>query len=106
MNNETVIKYFRKSICQVIPLHYEKASVMNGLAVNEFVLHPESMNRKKNLTADCVKGSDGEDIIPDGLTDISKCYFNFPMVLSLPHFYGFENGSWMRRLVSRLRKFI
>lgn len=69
--------------------------------MNEYVLHPSSLNRKENLTADCVKGSD-EDPIPDGLMDISKCYFNFPMVLSLPHFYGFENGSWMNRLVKKL----
>lgn len=99
MNNETVIQYFRRSICQVIPLHYEKSSRLNGLAVNEYILHPESLNRKANLSADCVKGSEDDDPIPDGLTDISKCYYNFPMVLSLPHFYGFENGAWMKRLV-------
>lgn len=100
MTNETVINYFRKSICQVIPLHYERSSELLGLKVNEYVLRPESMKRKANLTADCYKGSEEDAyVLPDGLTDMSKCYFNFPMVLSLPHFYGFENASWNDRLV-------
>lgn len=100
MTNETVIKYFRKCICQVIPLHYESTTELLGLKVNEYVLRPESMKRKANLSADCFRGPDDYEILPDGLTDMSKCYFNFPMVLSLPHFFGFENASWNDRLVS------
>lgn len=99
MTNETVIRYFRKSVCQVLPLHYNKSSEMLGLKVNEYILRPESMCRKANLSEDCYKGQDPDDILPDGLMDLSKCYFNFPMVLSLPHFIGFENGSWNNRLV-------
>lgn len=100
MTKKTVIKYFRKSICQVIPLHYERSSELLGLAVNEYVLRPESMSRKKNLTADCYKGTEYGYVLPDGLTDMAKCYFNFPMVLSLPHFFGFEDAPWNTRLVS------
>lgn len=74
-----------------------------GLKVHEFVLRPESLRRKANLTADCFKGPDADAHLPDGLTDMSRCYFNFPMVLSLPHFIGAEDGAWNDRLV---REFI
>lgn len=97
MTNETVINYFRKSICQVIPLTYNKATELHGLKVFEYELLPKVLKRKENLTTDCTRGQ--EEILPDGLSDMSRCYYNFPMVLSLPHFYGFENGTWLKRLV-------
>lgn len=99
MDNETIIKYFRKSICQVVPLHYERSSELHGLSVNEYVLKGDSLRRKANLTADCYKGQAENEVLPDGLTDMSKCYFDFPMVLSLPHFFEFEDAPWNDRLV-------
>lgn len=105
MTNETVINYFRKSVCQNIPLHYERSGELMGLKVHEYVLRPESLRRKANLTADCFKGPDADALLPDGLTDMSRCYFNFPMVLSLPHFLGAEDGAWNDRLVRELNKF-
>lgn len=98
MTNASVINYYRSSICRVIPLYYNSTTEMRGMKVLEFVLPPSAMNRNKNLSADCSKGDDPDDYLPDGLSDLSKCYYNFPMVLSLPHFYGFEDSPWMSRL--------
>lgn len=97
LNDETVINYYRRTICRTLPLHYNSTTEKQGMKVLEYVLRPESFARLENKSADCTNGKYEFDI-PDGMSDLSKCYFNFPMVLSLPHFYGHNNGKWVERL--------
>lgn len=102
MTNETVLKYFRKSICKVVYLNYQGETELQGLKALKFVDNPESYKTwKADGSRDCFSGPE-DHILPDGLTDLSKCYYNFPMVMSPPHFLGFENASYARR-VSGLR---
>lgn len=85
----------------MIPLYFDGLNEVQGMEVFEYALRPaEVYKRKANLSEDCGKGSDPYHILPDGLADLSKCYYGFPMVLSAPHFFGFENQSYAQRVVS------
>lgn len=71
INNDTELRYFRKSLCRPVSLHYEEEMQMGNLKAYKFILRDDVFDRFKNRTADCYKGSD----LPDGLSDLSKCFF-------------------------------
>lgn len=95
ITKSTILWYFRKTLCRPVPLFYEGEIQRDPLVGYKFALKGDTYDRKKNLTADCYKGF--ITILPDGLSDMSKCYYNLPMAASLPHFL-YREGSWMDRL--------
>lgn len=49
---------------------------------------PETVfHRAKRREDDCFT-LPGDEQLPNGVADVSPCYYNFPFGISLPHFYG------------------
>lgn len=70
--NETVLWYWRKTLCRVVPLHFDSEVQRGNLKAYKYVLRDDVYDRfVGNRTSDCNKGVD----LPDGLSDVSKCFF-------------------------------
>ncbi|KAF5284244.1 hypothetical protein FQR65_LT00244 [Abscondita terminalis] len=80
LTKNTTLSYWRKTICKVVRLNYESDVNAYGVTAYRFVLDNTTFNRRKN---DCHVGNPP---LPDGLSDVSKCYYNLPMASSFPHF--------------------
>ncbi|KAM3956252.1 scavenger receptor class B member 1 [Aphomia sociella] len=83
LTKEDVIVYWRKTVCKVMPLYFDSELLVDNVPVYRYNLSETVFERVTNGT-DCY---DTEPPLPAGLSDSSKCYFNFPMVVSYPHFY-------------------
>ncbi|KAJ0182935.1 hypothetical protein K1T71_000911 [Dendrolimus kikuchii] len=83
LTKQDVLLYWRKTVCKLMPLYYDSAFTMNGVHVYRYNLSESVYDRIYNRT-DCY---DTVPSLPAGLSDASKCYYNFPMVVSYPHFY-------------------
>ncbi|RVE54417.1 hypothetical protein evm_000902 [Chilo suppressalis] len=83
LTKEDVVLYWRKTVCKVMPLYFDDEMVIDGVPVYRYNLSESVFDRVINST-DCY---DTEPSLPKGLSDGSKCYYNFPMVVSYPHFY-------------------
>ncbi|XP_041970155.1 scavenger receptor class B member 1-like [Aricia agestis] len=80
-----VLLYLRKSVCKIMPLYFVEEAVMEGVPVYRYNLTENVFDRITNGT-DCYAGAPAHPF-PDGISDASKCYYNFPLVASYPHFY-------------------
>jgi len=69
--HESVLWYWRKSLCRAVPLHFDSEVPIGNLNGFKYVLRDDVFDRYENKTADCYRGSD----LPDGLSDVSKCFF-------------------------------
>jgi CD36 family len=69
--NESVLWYWRKTLCRAVPLYFDSETQIGNLKGYKYILRDDVYDRFENKTADCYKGSD----LPDGLSDVSKCFF-------------------------------
>ncbi|KAJ2943382.1 hypothetical protein O0L34_g12193 [Tuta absoluta] len=83
ITKEDILLYWRKTVCKLMPLYYDSEMVMESIPVWRYNLSETVFERVKNGT-DCY---DTIPSLPSGLSDGSKCYYDFPMVISYPHFY-------------------
>ncbi|XP_059610595.1 scavenger receptor class B member 1-like isoform X2 [Phlebotomus argentipes] len=96
LTDESVLKYWRKSICRPSFLTYAGDETVSGVPGKRYVLPDDTYDRTRPLEEDCYRGDNGDEY-PDGLSDASKCYHGFPIVISKPHFLN-RTGEWVRRL--------
>ncbi|KAG4072531.1 hypothetical protein HA402_004620 [Bradysia odoriphaga] len=82
----SVLTFWRKALCRTVDLYFEKEMRNHNILTYKYTLGPDMFDRKPSNETDCYKGKHGE--LPNGLTDVSKCYFNMPFAASQPHFYG------------------
>jgi hypothetical protein len=68
---DTVLWYWRKTLCRPVPLHFDEELVCDGLKAYKYVLRYDVYDRLKNKADDCYRG----DNLPSGLSDLSKCFF-------------------------------
>ncbi|CAO1322116.1 unnamed protein product [Diamesa tonsa] len=94
MNKETVLWYWRKTLCRAVPLYFKKEVKLGSIVGYKYVLKDDTFDRLQNVSQDCYKGN---NVFPSGLSDLSKCYFGQPIAASSPHFYN-RNGSWIDKL--------
>lgn len=71
LTKNTVLSYWRKTLCRPVPLYYDGEVQVKKLLGYKFSLREDVYDRYKNKTADCYKGSN----LPDGLSDLSKCFY-------------------------------
>ncbi|XP_058457952.1 platelet glycoprotein 4 isoform X2 [Malaya genurostris] len=86
LNKNSVLFYWRRTLCRAVPLLFEKEIRRGSLVGYKFVLPDNSYDRLANTSADCYKGQ--ISILEDGMTDMSKCLLDFPVVATSPHFYA------------------
>ncbi|GAB0087486.1 scavenger receptor class B member 1 [Sergentomyia squamirostris] len=96
LTSESAISYWRKAICRPATLYYSEEVSMGGLYGKKYVLPENSFDRTEPLNKDCYRGKDGSEY-PNGLSDASKCYYGFPIVMSKPHFLS-RSGKWCNKL--------
>ncbi|PNF20587.1 hypothetical protein B7P43_G04866 [Cryptotermes secundus] len=85
ISKEDNLHFFRKTLCRVTPIVYQKEIVEKGMTAYRYTLPLDTFNRPKNGSPDCYT-LPGSKPHPDGLTDVSPCFFNMPIVASFPHF--------------------
>ncbi|XP_025408763.1 scavenger receptor class B member 1-like [Sipha flava] len=84
--NDT-LKYLRKTMCRVTPLKYKNEVVKSGMTMYKFVLprtvyaHPQT----DPSLEDCFQNPESTSLL-SGLSDVSPCYYDFPIAASFPHF--------------------
>ncbi|CAG9577115.1 unnamed protein product [Danaus chrysippus] len=83
MSKSDVLYALRKTVCKPLPLYFDKELKMDGVPVYRYNLSERAFDRQRN-GSDCYAT---DDPLPDGVSDASKCFFDFPMVASYPHFY-------------------
>ncbi|KAL0858783.1 hypothetical protein ABMA27_011252 [Loxostege sticticalis] len=83
LTKQDVVLYWRKTVCKVMPLYFDQEITVDNVPVYRYNLSESVFERVSNGT-DCY---DTVPSLPPGLSDGSKCYFDFPMVVSYPHFY-------------------
>ncbi|XP_026739627.1 scavenger receptor class B member 1-like [Trichoplusia ni] len=83
LTKEDVLLYWRKTVCKLMPLYFDSELTMHHVPLYRYNLSESVFDRVSNGT-DCY---DTDPSLHPGLSDASKCYFNFPMVVSFPHFY-------------------
>ncbi|XP_017781148.1 PREDICTED: scavenger receptor class B member 1-like isoform X2 [Nicrophorus vespilloides] len=83
LTKKSVLRYWRKTICKVMELNYESDVVREGLAAYRYVVPASTFNRTYPPEDDCYKGTYS---LPNGLTDLSACFFQVPLAASFPHF--------------------
>ncbi|GFG34115.1 hypothetical protein Cfor_05571, partial [Coptotermes formosanus] len=83
------LHFFRKTLCRVAPLIYEKEVVEQGVPAYRFNVPYDTFDRPKDGSTDCYT-LPGSKPHPDGLSEISQCFYGVPMVVSFPHFLGVD----------------
>lgn len=86
VTQDTVVWYWRRTLCRPIPLYFTKEVKMGSLKAYRYELRVDAYDRSPNSSADCYKGF--VDELPSGLSDVSKCFFGLPFAASNPHLYG------------------
>ncbi|XP_074026803.1 platelet glycoprotein 4 isoform X1 [Leptinotarsa decemlineata] len=88
--NDT-IRYFRKTLCKVAELNFREEVNKYGVTAYKYVMDPLSYSRTSPKYKDCYKG---QPTLPNGLIDVSPCYYDTAIGASFPHFlYGDEELS-------------
>lgn len=84
LTKESKLKYWRKTICKPVDLSYTCDASKYGVSAYRYTLSPNTFNRTYPAYDDCFKGD--PTTLPNGLTDVSNCYYGVPIAASFPHF--------------------
>ncbi|XP_075988798.1 scavenger receptor class B member 1-like isoform X1 [Anticarsia gemmatalis] len=83
--NESIL-FYRKSLCRAAPLIPVDEGVKSGLRGYKYTF-PENMLDNGEVIKEnecfCRNGK----CLPNGLIDVTDCYYGFPIALSYPHFW-------------------
>ncbi|XP_070499798.1 lysosome membrane protein 2-like isoform X1 [Chironomus tepperi] len=88
-SKDTVFWFWRKTLCRPVPLFYDSELSMYNLKAYKYILRYDVFDRNHDTEVDCYKGEN----LPDGLSDVSKCFFDQPIAASFPHFCN-RSGPW------------
>ncbi|XP_053686455.1 scavenger receptor class B member 1-like [Sabethes cyaneus] len=86
LNENSVLIYWRRTLCRAVPLYFDKKVHRGPLVGYKFVLPDDSYDRLPNTSADCYKGQ--SDSLENGMTDMSKCLLDFPVAATSPHYFA------------------
>lgn len=86
ITKNTTLKYWRNTLCKSATLTYSTDVTTYGINAYRYILPNTTFNRTEPSKDDCYRS---QPVLPDGLSDVSKCHFGFPLASSFPHFlYG------------------
>lgn len=76
------VVYWRRTLCRTVPLFYVGDTQVGQLHAQRYLLPNNTYDRCKDPKADCYKGGEGGIArLPDGLSDLSKCFFGMRHLL-------------------------
>ncbi|XP_014249214.1 scavenger receptor class B member 1-like isoform X2 [Cimex lectularius] len=85
IRKEDTIYYLRKTICRAVPLYYTGDVIVRGVKTYRFELPNTTFARPPEGQEECYRDSSYPTLL-SGLSDVSPCYYNFPIASSFPHF--------------------
>ncbi|XP_063898685.1 scavenger receptor class B member 1 isoform X1 [Helicoverpa armigera] len=83
--NETIL-FYRKSLCRAAPLIPIDEGVKSGLKGYKYTFPENMLDNGKYIKENECFCRNGK-CLPDGLIDVTDCYYGFPIALSYPHFW-------------------
>ncbi|CAG9767860.1 unnamed protein product [Ceutorhynchus assimilis] len=89
LTKDANLTYWRKTLCKQADIRYERDERKFGINGYRFKLMPYTFYREGwEGNDDCFAG---DPTLPNGIADVSPCYWGFPIAASFPHFlYGDE----------------
>lgn len=81
ITKDSTLTFWRKALCRTVDLHFVKELETHNILTYKYVLGPDMYDRKPSNETDCYKGT--YSVLPNGLTDVSKCYFSKDFVFNL-----------------------
>lgn len=100
---EDVLEIFSPEMCKYIALEYVEDAEMDGLMCRKYKLGLSSLDNGKTNFQTLIKNKficflgtlyenkkcfcENHYCVPTGATDISRCSFGMPAIVSKPHFY-------------------
>lgn len=96
LTNESEIWIWRRPICRIVPLQFDKELTHESIDALKFILPEDAYDSVNDPEPGCFRGPNGFNF-PDGLSDVSKCYYGYPFAASNPHFYQ-RTGKWADRI--------
>ncbi|CAO1422491.1 unnamed protein product [Diamesa tonsa] len=85
--NET-FKVYRKAFCRTLPIKYTHSGEHNGIEAYWFSLADNAFDDSEVDPASMCYCNKGKKCMKRGLGNITPCYYNIPVAVSLPHFYN------------------
>ncbi|XP_013146636.1 PREDICTED: scavenger receptor class B member 1-like isoform X2 [Papilio polytes] len=83
--NQTIL-FYRKSLCRAAPLIPVAEGTKGGLKGYMYTFPEHMLDNGKNIEENKCFCRNGK-CLPEGLIDVTDCYYGFPIALSYPHFY-------------------
>lgn len=73
---------FRKQACRSFPFSFKEEFTSDyGLNVYKYTMDQSAFSKSSPYACNCT-----DNCLPEGLIDISSCYYSFPISLSKPHY--------------------
>ncbi|XP_073978575.1 scavenger receptor class B member 1-like isoform X3 [Rhodnius prolixus] len=85
INTNHTFKVYRRAFCRPLPFLFDKQITMKGGYPAFLFKFPEDILDPNNPDNKCYCNKN-EGCLPKGLSDLSPCYYNIPVAISLPHF--------------------
>ncbi|XP_061505883.1 scavenger receptor class B member 1 isoform X1 [Anopheles gambiae] len=81
-----VFKVYRKAFCRTLPIAFEREGEVDGIKAYWFSIKENAFESSMDdpYTSCYCKNN---RCLPKGLGDLSPCWYNIPVAVSLPHFY-------------------
>uniref|UniRef100_A0A336M449 CSON002530 protein n=1 Tax=Culicoides sonorensis TaxID=179676 RepID=A0A336M449_CULSO len=87
ISKNEVFKYYRKCFCRTLPIEFTHEGMLDGVEAYWFKLADHAFESKYDdpeTACFCKK----KQCMKKGLGNITPCYWNIPVAVSLPHFYN------------------
>ncbi|XP_055588278.1 scavenger receptor class B member 1 [Uranotaenia lowii] len=81
-----VFKVYRKAFCRTLPIAFEKEGEHDGIKAYWFAIQDNAFESSTDDPYTACYCRNGQ-CLPKGLGDLSPCWYNIPLAVSLPHFY-------------------
>ncbi|KFB46340.1 AGAP004643-PA-like protein [Anopheles sinensis] len=81
-----VFKVYRKAFCRTLPIAFEREGEVDGIKAYWFSIQENAFESSVDdpYTSCYCKNN---QCLPKGLGDLSPCWYNIPVAVSLPHYY-------------------
>lgn len=84
----TTLRLFRKAFCRPLPFNYDgEETSKEGFSAYRYRVASNFLMGADNNPENACYCRNGE-CLPDGLGDLTPCYYDIPIAMSQPHFYN------------------
>ncbi|XP_055543770.1 scavenger receptor class B member 1-like [Wyeomyia smithii] len=81
-----IFRVYRKAFCRTLPIAFEREGEHDGIKAYWFAIQENAFESSLDDPYSSCYCRNGH-CLPRGLGDLSPCWYNIPVAVSLPHFY-------------------